>query len=48
MTSRRISFCLRAESNAPQGRVEYTAKVRYQTCDDKMCLPPVRHSHPSR
>jgi thiol:disulfide interchange protein DsbD len=30
--------------NALQGRVEFTAEVRYQTCDDKMCLPPVRRS----
>ncbi len=30
--------------NALQGRVEFTAEVRYQTCDDKMCLPPVKRT----
>jgi hypothetical protein len=30
--------------NALQGRVEFTGEVRYQTCDDKMCLPPVKRT----
>ncbi len=34
-------FVCELKPDALQGRVEYTAKVRYQTCDDKMCLPPV-------
>jgi len=30
--------------DAAAGEVEVTAQVRYQACDDKMCLPPVRRS----
>jgi thiol:disulfide interchange protein DsbD len=37
-------FVCQLKPNAPQGRVEFTAEVRYQTCDDKMCLPPVKRT----
>ena len=30
------------DKNAPQGSVELTAQVRYQACDAKQCLIPVR------
>jgi thiol:disulfide interchange protein len=39
-------FLLRipVRSEAAAGEVEVTAQVRYQACDEKMCLPPVRRS----
>lgn len=30
--------------DAPSGEIEVTAQVRYQACDERMCLPPVRRS----
>lgn len=30
--------------DAAPGAVDVTAEVRYQACDDKMCIPPVRRS----
>jgi thiol:disulfide interchange protein DsbD len=35
-------FEIRLAENAPAGSTELTARVRYQLCTDKLCLPPVR------
>jgi thiol:disulfide interchange protein DsbD len=32
------------KADAPAGALELTAQVRYQLCDDKQCLPPVRRT----
>ncbi|MCX6637547.1 MAG: protein-disulfide reductase DsbD family protein, partial [Acidobacteria bacterium] len=32
------------KADAPAGPLELTAQVRYQLCDDKQCLPPVRRT----
>lgn len=39
-------FLLRipVKESAPSGEVQVTAQVRYQACNDKMCLPPVRRT----
>jgi thiol:disulfide interchange protein DsbD len=37
-------FVCQLKPNALQGRAEFTAEARYQTCDDKMCLPPVKRA----
>ncbi|MCL5746527.1 MAG: thioredoxin family protein [Acidobacteria bacterium] len=35
-------FSCQLKPDALQGRFELAAEVRYQTCNDKMCLPPVK------
>ena len=37
-------FICQLQPDAPQGRLELLAEARYQTCDDKMCLPPVKRT----
>jgi len=37
-------FVCELKPDARQGRIEFTAEVRYQTCNDKMCLPPVKRT----
>jgi thiol:disulfide interchange protein DsbD len=37
-------FVCELKPDALQGRIEFTAEVRYQTCDEKMCLPPVKRT----
>ena len=32
------------KKDAPPGPVELSAEARYQTCNDKMCIPPVRRT----
>jgi len=41
-----VVFLLRIplKADAPAGALELTAQVRYQLCDDKQCLPPVRRT----
>jgi thiol:disulfide interchange protein DsbD len=34
--------------NAPAGALDLTAQVRYQSCNDKMCLPPKRKTASAR
>jgi thiol:disulfide interchange protein len=37
-------FICQLKPDARQGRAEFNAEVRYQTCDGKMCLPPVKRT----
>ncbi len=39
---------LSLEGNAKAGPTEVTADVRYQACNDKMCIPPVKRSATAR
>jgi thiol:disulfide interchange protein len=35
---------LQVEPGAPAGSSEISAEVRYQTCNDRLCIPPVRRT----
>lgn len=35
-----VSTSFKVPSTAPAGPVTLTAKLRYQACNDRMCLPP--------
>jgi hypothetical protein len=37
-----IRLRLRAEADAPLGETTLPMRIRYQACNDKACLPPVR------